>query len=810
MSGLGAPVARATPADECGRVHPESAVRSWAPPLDTRVTVHLKGLSLRDALDRVSAQAGVELAYSSERLQLDRLSCVDATDAPLGAVLGTVLAASGAEATVVAGHIVIAPFAGRAPEATEMARDVGTLQRVVVTGSTTGAPRRPLTIGVEVIDGARLRRESRTSLGEVIDVAAPGMWMWERSPSNLVAQYGGIRGASSFSTSYPKIYIDGIEVANPLLVTDINPDAIDHIEVIRGPQGSALYGSDAISGVINVVSRHEATENGASLHVSSTAGAGTTSFGTALVRTHDQRIAYRGGSNLFATGLALEFGQTGAVTPASTASRLLISGDTRYVGTGAITTVTAHFTRKRAGVGFNPLLSGVVAPTADAAPQSVSLYTLGVSTIGDDGGRWTQSLIAGIDGYDVSHVADSIGPFTIAADSSLRAAEGSGDRMSIRASTTGRFGQEAGELPTTVTFGLEEALLRQHGIATTARLSTGGTTEYQDISVDSWNHNSGVFTQASTAWRNTLFVTGGLRVERNDAFSGAVQLPLLPMLGVAWVDDAGPIQIKLRSAYGKGIRPPQTPARNVGLMQRGDWRVLTLGLDPESQSGVETGLEVYLGGVASLQVTRFDQLASGLIQNVTIGMDSSMRDGMVDRRARYELQNVGAIGNHGWETQAFLRLGELTLRSALTFVDSRVRTLAAGYNGDLQIGDRMLAVPARTFGTTATWTKGPGFASLAITRASDWIDYDRLALARAYSASTTTEPITPVVGSQLRAYWIPYTGETNVRLTTSWRLRGGLEATVTGDNLLGGQLGQPDNLSIRAGRTIAGGMRASF
>jgi iron complex outermembrane receptor protein len=246
-------------------------------------------------------------------------------------------------------------------------------------------------------------------------------------------------------------------------------------------------------------------------------------------------------------------------------------------------------------------------------------------------------------------------------------------------------------------------------------------------------------------------------------------------------------------------------------MQRGDWRALSMGLDPESQSGVETGAELYLGRALSLQVTRFDQIASGLIQNVTVGMDTVTRNGMLERHARYQLQNVGAIGNHGWEMQAALRRGPLALASALTLVDSRVRALATGYVGDLRQGDRMLAVPARTASLTGSWTGGRAFAALSATRASDWIDYDRLALARAYAAPDASyAPTRDLVGQQLRAYWIPYTGQTKLRLSTSLRLTGGVEATLTGDNLLGGQLNEPDNLTIRAGRTVMGGMRASF
>ena len=108
-----------------------------------------------------------------------------------------------------------------------------------------------------MIDGEELRLGGFGRLASALDAYVPGLWLWDQAPGSLVAQYGGVRGASSFSTSYPKMYIDGVEVANPLLVTQLDPDVVDRVEVIRGPQGSALYGSDAISGVINVITRHD-------------------------------------------------------------------------------------------------------------------------------------------------------------------------------------------------------------------------------------------------------------------------------------------------------------------------------------------------------------------------------------------------------------------------------------------------------------------------------------------------------------------------------------------------------------------------
>ena len=227
---------------------------AWPSPLDAVVTLRARGISLREALDRLGAGSGVPLAYSSDLLPLDRSVCVDAERQPLGLVLATLLAGTHVQAQVVARKVVLAPTP-RAREA--QPAKVSVLERVIVTGSAIAASRRPFAVGVEVIDGEELRLGGVGGLASTLDAYVPGLWVWDQAPGSLVAQYGGVRGASSFSTSYPKMYIDGVEVANPLLVTQLDPDVIDRVEVIRGPQGSALYGSDAISGVINIITRHD-------------------------------------------------------------------------------------------------------------------------------------------------------------------------------------------------------------------------------------------------------------------------------------------------------------------------------------------------------------------------------------------------------------------------------------------------------------------------------------------------------------------------------------------------------------------------
>ncbi len=799
----------------------------WVPPLGTRISIKAHDVALRDALDRLTALSGVQLAYSPDFLPLDRRVCLNAEREPLGALLGSLLRGAHVQVLVVGGRVVLSPGAVPAQQTEGMAQRVNVLDRVVVTGSAVAAPRRPLTIGVEVIDGEQLRRQALGSLAQLLDAAVPGLWVWGDSPSSLVSQYGGIRGASSFGASAPKIYIDGVEVANPLLVTQLNPEVVDRVEVIRGPQGSALYGSDAISGVINILTRHDgAPITGSTLLVQSVAGAAQSDFAAGLVPQHEQRISVRAGTNIKSGSLAATFGQGGALYPSSASRQISATGDARLVGSNGTLTATARFYDKSAGIGRNPLLVSLLpstlppsgnGPSAAAlqvsgTDQSVRQYTLSTNGTFLSNDHWTHTLLAGVDGYSLNHIADAAGPFPSQLDSALRAARGNGDRYTLRASSVGQFGEE-GVSEGTVTFGIEQSVLRQ-AATTTQRVMQGGSYPLAvETLSETWNHNTGLLSQLTMSWLNSIYVSGGLRIERNDNFSGSDRFPLLPMLGVAVVRGFGEAEIKWRVAYGKGIRPPSTPARSSSSGYTGGLNNLGVGapiaaLDPEVQAGYETGVELYVGRALTLQLTRFDQRVTGLIQNVAVGVDTFQRGNATERRVRYQLQNVGEISNTGWELQGNLTRGALTLASTFSSVQSRVQALAIGYNGDLRVQDRMLAVPQYTASTTASWLAGPWFAALGATRAQNWINYDRLHLATDY-LKPGADPRS-LTGVRLRDYWLKYDGETHLRLTMSRDLVRGFTAVFVGDNLLGGQLGEPDNVTIRAGRTITGGLRASF
>ena len=856
-----ASVLAARPSDPVCAVRLGAQERSslWAPPLDRIVNLHVPEVSIREALDRLAVVAKIELSYSAELLPVGKRVCLALDRVPVGAVLESLLSGTTLRSIVLGTtQVVLAPSragvvadggssAGVAPSASvlasvlssaPMARRASVLDRVVVTGSPDGAPQRGSPFALDVIDGATLARHGVGTLGEALDLVVPGVWSWTASAGTLSARYGSIRGASSFGVSALKIYLDGIEVANPLLVTQLDPARVDRVEVIRGPQGAALYGADAISGVVNILTRHDGTPTGAPVvQLSTTAGLSATAYAPRDAFVQDHALSFRRGSSSRSLGLGLNVGTVGAYVPGASEQRLLADADVRVVRSNAVFTGTARFSAQRANASTSLIFGGATSdafadrPPGDRSPvdpagrvpfagdsatgQALSQYTVGGTLAVMPDLRWTHTVIAGVDGYRLRGLSAASLPTPVSSTSALGDGQGAADRGTLRLRSVGRFDVAEGTL-LAVTFAAEQALTRDVASEVVngpgSRPSGGALTPaIASLSAplrltQSLINNAGVSAQAMLSWQDRWYLSAGGRAERTSGATADVQYALLPMVGAAYVRDFGPAVMKLRSAYGTGIRPARTLARGTSWMGRG-LASATEGLQPERQTGLEAGADVVFAHGVSLHVTRFDQEASGLIQPVGSMSNAVGPSGRIVRNLSYTLQNVGAITNRGWELQATARRSRLQLAGTLSLVDSRVARTATGYRGELRVGDRMLDVPASTVSLSATWAARRWSVSSTATRAADWIGYDRTAIGEAV-ADTAHEY--DFGGPLLRRYWLQYGGVTRWRANVSYRLRGDLSVLLGGENLLNVQRGAPDNATVTAGRTLSFGLRSMF
>ncbi len=794
-----------------------ASLPAWNAPLDRRVSLHVRDISLRDALDRISTDARIRLSYTSEAIPLDSRVCASFDSIPLGEALVLLLRGTPVLPISAGGeHVVLAP--SDATGTTEAPQQVPrVLDRVVVTGGAIEAPARHLTVAMNVVSGAQLSRYAEGNLAQALSDLVPGLWVWQSAPTSLVAHYGSIRGTSSFGSSYPKIYVDGIELANPLLITQFTPETVERIEIIRGPQGAALYGTDAISGVINIVTRHDGSNGGPSTVARSAVGAASSAYVPRSAITQDHAVTVREGSGAQSGSASFTSGGVGEYLPGAFARHTTGSAGFRVVRSRLIATGTARVFASESADPSSPLFRDSVSATRAGLviPQSVQEYTLGGSATIIPSERWTHAIVAGFDGSRLTNLADYHTPLPSASGPDVGTAGGNANLATLRVSSVAKLG-DAENLATTLTFAGENSLLdfRSEPETTSTQTVSGSTVSSV---VRRWT-SAGV-AQANVSWRDAGYLTAGLRVERNDAFGANRSVSTLPMLGAAALRAFGPLTVKVRSAYGRGIRPATTPMRETAWFDpRGQARLLNLA--PEEQSGIEAGMDVYVGKTFGVQLTRFDQLASGLIQRVAYASANDHNQGSApadgyplsqpvpaeDRHIAYVLQNVGEITNRGWELKSDLNLAALALNGTFSTVDSRVRRVAQGYVGDLRVGDRMLEVPARTGSVSAAWIGAGWTSSVTASRSWDWIDYDRIALAGAFSNSTQTDA--QLVGQQLRNYWLKYSGVTRLRASVGRNLYRGLSLNLSGENLLNRQHGEPDNVTVVPGRTLSFGLRA--
>jgi iron complex outermembrane recepter protein len=803
-----------------------------ATPLERRVSLQFRDVSLRDALDRVMAVAHVRISYSAELLPLDRAVRATFDSATVAYVLEALLHDVSVMPVVAGSQIVLTPVRderGLAPLPPLRAVGTAELDRVVVTGTADGGAQRALPVALAVIDGNEARRAGLHDLASAFAAAAPGVWAWEQSPASLIARYGSVRGASSFGATYPKMYVDGIAVANPLLVTQFDPESVDRIEVIRGPQGAALYGADAISGVLNIVTRHDGVDAGEPrVRLRTSAGYSTSDFASSGVLVQDHHLSFGAGSGLRTAQFGLGLGSLGAFYAGAASHALQASAGARLIGEHTVLTGTARFVSGTVGATLNPLLveavlaSGRPVNTAalEAQSQGMQGYTVGSTLRYAPNDRWTHTITAGIDGYALTHVANDFTPFPSSTDSALNASSGAANRTTLRASSVARFGQ-AETIGATLTVAAEHSALWQE--SPDIRLGRGpfahGTRDAREpawlnsqvalatvVERTDWFNDVGLSSQFDLAIRRAWYVSAGLRVERNSGYVTSARAHALPMLGASWVHEMDGVTFKLRGAFGRGIRAPRTAARET---LTGGFRAQTVVRDlaPEEQSGVEGGVDVLIGQHAALHVTRFDQRATGLIQQVVIPDSTSTTATSLGGGLGLQYQNVGSITNRGWEVQATVRQGPLSGTVSYATVDSRVRALAAGYTGDLRTGDRTLGVPARTASASAAWSAPTWELSVGVARAFDWIEYDRLSLATAYVGFNRAD--VPLYGADLRGYWRNYGGNTRLRATFTRAFARGVSFVISGENLLNFQRGEPDNATIVPGRTISTGLRLS-
>ncbi len=137
------------------------------------------------------------------------------------------------------------------------------LNEVVVTGTTNSVSQKLLPYTVSVINNRQLEAAGQTQVLSAISGMVPSLFVSQRSIFGFGVSNGGaghikLRGVGGDRASAVLMMVDGqpqfAGIYSHHIADFYDKEYVERVEVLRGP-GSVLYGSNAMAGAINVITK---------------------------------------------------------------------------------------------------------------------------------------------------------------------------------------------------------------------------------------------------------------------------------------------------------------------------------------------------------------------------------------------------------------------------------------------------------------------------------------------------------------------------------------------------------------------------
>jgi len=501
------------------------------------------------------------------------------------------------------------------------------LEETVVTATRTATPTREIASSVTVITGDEIRKSGLFNVSDVlqrviaIDIARTG---GQGQPTSVF-----IRGADSGQTL---VLIDGVEANDPISTTrsfnfaNLTTDNIERIEIIRGPQ-SVLYGSNAMGGVINIITKRG--KGKPTLSLSAEGGSFDTSRETANLAGRTGKFNYSASaSRLDTNGISAASANDGnsekdgyGNTTLSTKLGYEILKDMKLELVARYVKTLSDFDNK----------GGIGGDDPNAATDGKELFLKTQLNLKLFNGFWKQKFGLSITDYDrhANNPADVAHPNDI---------------------QKSRFNSRLNRFNWLNIFSISEANTLTAGFK--HEEASGSSDSFFKSSFGAFTSIFGKKTQQDTAYfledqlklMDALFSTLGIRVDDYGRFGKVTTWRAT----TAYVIDA--TGTKLKATYGTGFKIPS-------LFQRfSDYG--NENLEPERSAGWDAGIEqAFFSGRFSSGATYFRNDFTNLINFDT---------------GSFKYKNVGAAETSGWELFLSARPFEsVTLTANYTRTDTK-------------------------------------------------------------------------------------------------------------------------------------------
>lgn len=420
-------------------------------------------------------------------------------------------------------------------------------ERIVVTANRLESEPREVGSSVTVITAEEIALRRKTTVAELLRTV-PGVEVVRGGgPGQITSAF--VRGGSSSQTL---VLLDGVRLNAPTTgafdLANLTTDAVERIEIVRGPQ-STLYGSEAVAGVINIVSK--AGREGR--RVSALAEAGQ-------LGSRRLRAGVDGGGERFDYALTASDESTRGVSSASeragnterdpydvtsAAARL----GWRLAGDGEVGLHLRVFDAEVGNDGFDFFLGPVDDPNRVQTREGLTGSLRARLELSP---RWSQTFVLGINDERLagSDPDDAFSNFLV-------------DSRSI-------------ELSSQSDLALSESGVLTLGLAYEER--DGGSAGSFDERVEV----ASAFVQHAWSWDDRVHVTAGARHDDHSQFGGETTYRLAASWSLA-------SDTRLHGSFGTGFKAPTLNDLFFPFFSNPD-------LEPETSRGFDLGVEQRWGG----------------------------------------------------------------------------------------------------------------------------------------------------------------------------------------------------------------------
>ena len=676
------------------------------------------------------------------------------------------------------------------------------LDELVVTGTVLPTSVREVPTPITIVSRADIERLAPRNVAELVRTAVPGAVYTDEGPG---ARYGvfSVRGVSGLgAASTLKVYVDGVEVADPAYVTNLDPGIIERVEVISGPQASTIYGSRAISGVMQIFTKRGSGGDWRSPQLSGAVELEMVESphvgGTP--QAPEYRVSLAGGDSRF--GYHLGFSRKEEPQWVD----LLVQQDRNFVGSVnfALGNVNVSASsRIQDGLNefsWNPITRRIFQDVGIRAnPPERQLFVSNLEThslaIGYEGPwGWKSDFRWGFDRYEGSYfdaVPDALFNYTVRSwDTS---------RSSYAFNLTKRLELSA-DVHSTLVLGRDASryLLTGHN-----RTEVSDWRDYQrpPDDYDNEQRSDGYFGQVQLGFKDAVYFTGGLRSDRSPEGSSFGQT-WSPRVGLTGVRQAGEFTIKPRIAWGQSVIVPGD-RQVAGEENESSVLLANPDLRAQKQRGYDLGVDVLYRDKGSIGLTFFDQDPIDLIELVLMGSDVS--GSFPFPRSISQYQNLHRVNNRGWEVKIEAQpMPQLALNVNYGRTKSTVLELDESYVGDYEAGQTLDERPLWTASMGASLTPRTGTTfNLDLTYLAGWRQADFVN----FWGDIFSGNYNPVAKPYPTGYQIDYPGFTKLNMSLTQSITGGMSAFIHVYNLTNNDNFERINTAVPRPRSWTFGLR---